>query len=385
MSIRFIPVTIFLLVIGVPAMGISNYTQTNNIPSASDIINSASHIPSATDNIINSSSNLTAEKNFTTAHNTTTPRENTESIDNKTDNRTVRRNDLTADNVTTTTATSKMSTSSASSFITSDIVINEVELNPSGDDAGHQWIELFNPSGKNVSISNYKIITSFESSKIDMPANATINAGETYLVRLDTQILSHAEILTLEDSLGKITDKTPSLVDRNDDYYTWQRIPDGYNEWKFASATPGELNDPGAAKNNSTSFSMYANSTASCLGSAGCAEGVVIRIVDASTLYVRVNGVIYKVNLALIEVPTKSEQGFIKATSFTRNLCLGSNVLVDQDDKLLASNGSVIAVVYCSGTNLNSELLNNGFAIIDKNQCGTSEFASQPWAKAYGC
>ncbi len=370
MSIRFIPLAVFLLVIGIPAAGIGNHMPSSNIPPANDITNS--------------DSNTTTNTSATITSNTIAHKENTGSVGNQADNRTATpRNDLVNNNVTTTTTTT--SATSPSSFITNEVMINEVELNPPGDDAGHQFIELYNPSGKSVSISNYKIMTSFESAEIGMPINATINAVDTYLIKLDAkQTLSHAEILTLVDSTGKIVDRTPMLVDRNDDDYTWQRVPDGFNEWKFALGTPGELNDPSAAKNNPI-FTTYDNSTVHCLGSAGCAEGVVIRVVDASTLYVRVNGIIYKVNLALIQIPTKSEQGSIDATSFTRNLCLGSSVLVDQDDKLLASNGSVIAVVYCSDTNLNSELLNNGFAIINKDQCGTSEFADQPWAKAHGC
>ena len=111
-----------------------------------------------------------------------------------------------------------------------------------------------------------------------------------------------------------------------------------------------------------------------------------IRIVDADTLYVRVNGKVYKVDFALTQVPAKGQKEFMEATSFTRGLCLGSDVLIDQDDNLLTSTGSsIIAVVYCSDINLNSELLDNGYATLNKDQCGTSEFASQPWAKDHGC
>ncbi len=351
----FAPLAIFLLAIGIPAAGVNASQQTDNI-TAGDIIDL---VGNATDSN-NTSSNAT-DNNDTDSNATASPppvNDNENNNDNATD---------------------------ASGFVANDIAINEVELNPRGSDAGQEWIELYNPTDVDINMSDFQITTSFKSSNIDLPKDAVIKAGETYVVELDEQTLSNtAEILVLENSTGKVVDRTPSLVDRNDDDRTWQRIPDGNNEWKFAADTKGELNDPTAAKSNTTR-SAYTNSTAQCLGSAGCAEGVVQRIVDGDTLYVSVNGTVYKIDLALITVPSRTDDGFIQSTSFTRSLCLGSNVLVDQDDGLLTSGGSVIAVVYCSSTNLNSELLDNGYATLNMDQCKTSEFASQPWAKDHGC
>ncbi len=132
---------------------------------------------------------------------------------------------------------------------------------------------------------------------------------------------------------------------------------------------------------------MYSGSeVAECHGSAGCIEGVATRIVDGDTLYVRSNSSVYKVDLALIEAPSRSEEGFSESTAFTRDLCLGSTVLVDQDDKLLTSaDSNIIAVVYCSSSNLNEELLDNGYVRLNMQQCSTSEFATDSWAEDHGC
>ncbi|MDQ4066699.1 MAG: hypothetical protein M3114_03835, partial [Thermoproteota archaeon] len=55
-----------------------------------------------------------------------------------------------------------------------------------------------------------------------------------------------------------------------------------------------------------------------------------------------------------------------------------------KDDILLTSTDSnIIAVVYCSSSNLNEELLNNGYAELDVQQCAKSEFANEPWVKDY--
>jgi endonuclease YncB( thermonuclease family) len=333
MRISFVGIFIFLLAIGIATTG--KYVQAENI-SASDSINL---------------------------------------VDNETGSSIVLRDNSVIDKVTNT-----------SSFFRSEIIINEVELNPPGDDSGEEWIELYNPTENDVSINNLKLMTSSESAEINLPKGAIIGGGETYLIKLEKQTLSNtAEVLTLINATNKNVDRTPPLVDTSDDDRTWQRLPDGYNEWKFAAGTPNKPNGYHNPSSNATYFA-YINPVAKCIrSSAGCAKGVVTRIVDADTLYVRINGKLYKVDLALTRVPAKSEQGFIEATSFTRNLCLGSEVLVDQDDKLLTSDGHIIAVVYCCDNNLNNELLNNGFATLNKVQCGTSGFASQRWAKDHGC
>lgn len=264
-----------------------------------------------------------------------------------------------------------------------NVMINEVELNPRGNDLGREWIELYNPSGTDVNISDFEIRTSFKSAAIRLPQGAGIEANETYVVELGTQILSNtAESLVLEDRSGKVINRTPSLVDRSDDGRTWQRIPDGDNEWQFAVGTKGELNHPGEQAGATRSARL---GSAECQGTAGCVDGMVTRIVDGDTLYVRVNGATYKVDLAIASAPARTESGYAESTSITRSLCLGSNALVDQDDEQLRSDTSIIAVVYCGSTNLNSELLDSGHAMVDMDQCGTSEFASQVWARDYGC
>ena len=263
------------------------------------------------------------------------------------------------------------------------IVINEVELNPRGNDLDQEWVELYNPSAVDVNISDFEIRSSFKSATIHLASEAEIEANGTYVVEIESQMLFNtAESLVLTNSLGQVIDRTPSLVDRSDDGRTWQRIPDGNNEWNFAAETRGDLNDPDEQAN--VTHSVRSGSM-KCQGTAGCAEGIAIRIVDGDTLYVRVNSTIYKVDLVLSSAPSMSEEGFRESTSFTRSLCLGSNVLVDQDDELLTSDTSVVAVVSCESTNLNSELLDTGYASLNLDQCKTSEFANQLWARERGC
>ena len=291
------------------------------------------------------------------------------------------------------------------------LMINEVELNPSGNDMEEEeWIELYNPTDVDINIGGFEITPSFQSPTIELPPDTVIEADETYVIELDRPMLSNTgESLVLANATGDIQDRTPSLVDRSDDDRTWQRIPDGNNEWQFVEGTEGNANgddgdDPDTpnaildSEENTQSNanddpdtlstildSVYSGSDVECLGSADCIEGMATRIVDGDTLYVRANSTVYKVDLALIEAPSRTEGMFVESTAFTRDLCLGSTVLVDQDDMLLTSNSGVIGVVYCSSINLNSELLDNGYAELETEQCATSEFANEPWVKDYGC
>ena len=272
------------------------------------------------------------------------------------------------------------------SFVTTGdtTLVNEVELNPRGDDMEEEWIELYNPSAVDINISNFEINPLFQSPTIELPPDAVIEAGETYVIELEGSPLSNTgESLVLANATGNIQDRTPSLVDRSDDDRTWQRVPDGNNEWQFLENTQGDLNAPDTLSR--ILENVYSGSDVECLGSAGCIEGVATRIVDADTLYVDVNGTVYKVDLALTGAPSRTEEMFLESTGFTRDLCLGSTVLIDQDDRVLTSNSDVVAVVYCSSSNLNNELLDNGYVKLETEQCTTSEFADEAWIRDNGC
>src|SRR5829696_5951365 len=313
---------------------------------------------------------------------------------------------------------SSSSSTSSPSITGQTVMINEIELNPPGEyDEGKEWIELYNPSDVDINIGNFEIGTASESATIELPPDAIIGAGKTYVIELKEQILSNTvDSLVLTNTAGDILDRTPSLVDRSDDDRTWQRIPDGNNEWQFLEGTEGNSNgdDSGDHSDNPTTTpdsventesnpnndpdtlsrlldSVYSRSKVAveCHGSAGCIEGVATRIVDGDTVYVESNSsTVHKVDLSLIKAPSRSEEGmFAESTTFTRDLCLGSTVLVDEDDMLSAStsDSDIVGVVYCSSTNLNSELLDNGYAKLEMEQCATSEFANEPWVKDHGC
>lgn len=265
------------------------------------------------------------------------------------------------------------------------ILINEVELNPLGSDYAAEWVELYNPSKVDTEIDGLQINTS-KSVLIELVTDDVIGAGETLVISVGNYSLSNvAEKLTLLNSSSlELVDSTPSLVDTMDSSHTWQRLPDGNENWEFLEESRGTLNDPSAENTNMTATDKTGISEG-CIGSAGCVEGVAIRIVDGGTLYVSADDAIYKVYLALVRTPDWYDDRSLDTTMFTRSLCLGSPVLVDQDDGQISEEGGVVASVYCSSIGLNEELLDNGLASLDGDQCELSEFAVSDWAQDHGC
>ncbi len=124
-----------------------------------------------------------------------------------------------------------------------------------------------------------------------------------------------------------------------------------------------------------------------CKGAASCFTGQVKKIVDGDTIDVSVNSETIRIRLALTNTPEKGQQLYKEAKQFTAKLCsVGSTALVDQDDgQKKGSYERMVAKVSCGAKALNAELLYAGLAVIMTEFCSVSEFATESWARDYGC
>ena len=130
-----------------------------------------------------------------------------------------------------------------------------------------------------------------------------------------------------------------------------------------------------------------------CKGAAVCFSGNVTKVVDGDTL--DVNGI--RIRLSLINTPEIGMKNYTEAKDLALKLCpVGSMALVDQDDgQTRRSYGRMIGEVYCNfkagvenltlTKNLSEEELKSGLAEMLTKYCASSEFASELWAKKYGC
>jgi len=122
---------------------------------------------------------------------------------------------------------------------------------------------------------------------------------------------------------------------------------------------------------------------ASCIGTKLCITGKVRAIIDGDTLLVDK----HKIRLSLVNTPEKNQKGFAEAKAFTAKVCpRGSLATFDQDDKQpIDKYERKVGKIICSGKNLNEELLSKGYAVILTQYCPKSEFATESWAKKFGC
>src|SRR5205807_2059162 len=107
---------------------------------------------------------------------------------------------------------------------------------------------------------------------------ATINAGGFYLFKVPSGLVSDiADRLVLRDATGMAISQTPFLIDRAHDDRTWQRVPDGSDQWRFQNQTQMRPNDPTTFMNSTSTAKQDSrlgrdNSSAYCTGNAGCVE-----------------------------------------------------------------------------------------------------------------
>lgn len=132
-------------------------------------------------------------------------------------------------------------------FGSGSIVINEVELNPSGDDRSQdilEWVELYNTEDKDADISGWSLVTTHGDREITrVPPGTTIPAKGFYIQLgpgMGEQWLDNEyESVVLRDRSGSDVGRTPELTDSRDDSCAWSRYPDGSPYWEFMVSSRG--------------------------------------------------------------------------------------------------------------------------------------------------
>lgn len=134
---------------------------------------------------------------------------------------------------------------------TNHVVINEVDINPPGDDSASitEWVELYNPTNSDIDLGDWKIASTTVLKKtMTIPSGTIIKSGQflTYSYQ-NLWFTDSNESVELRDKNGLVIDKTPMLADIQNDFTSWQRIYDGYDldtlyDWKFTKSTAGSSN-----------------------------------------------------------------------------------------------------------------------------------------------
>ena len=131
------------------------------------------------------------------------------------------------------------------------VVINEIDINPPGDDSKRvfEWIELYNPTNATVDVGGWSI-------------GATTGIKTTYKIAEGTKLKSGgfdifaygplwfpdtSSVIQLKNKDGTIIDATPPLRDIEDGLKSWQRATDGLDtdsstDWVFRTSNAGSSN-----------------------------------------------------------------------------------------------------------------------------------------------
>jgi len=138
-----------------------------------------------------------------------------------------------------------------SNSLATHVVINEIDINPPGSDsrAISEWVELYNPTDKEVYIGNWEIASTTVLKKTMIIFDGTTIKPEQHL-KYQYQSVWFTDVgerVELRDDSGNIVDETPTLSDLANDFSSWQRIYDGFdtdssNDWEFKTSTAGSTN-----------------------------------------------------------------------------------------------------------------------------------------------
>jgi len=141
-------------------------------------------------------------------------------------------------------------------MITDYVVINEVDTNPFGDDslAISEWVELYNPTDSDVDLSGWEIASTTVLKKTLTIPDGTIISPDQIMIFTYTKIwfTDSSELVELRNSSGDVIDKTPSISDMKNDFFSWQRSYDGHTDWEFSLSNAGGSNGKLMSSDNSS-------------------------------------------------------------------------------------------------------------------------------------
>jgi hypothetical protein len=152
-----------------------------------------------------------------------------------------------------------------SSHSADHIVINEVDINPPGDDSKlvSEWVELYNPTNKTVDLGGWSIAATTgtkttykiaEGMKLKSGGYLTFAHGPLWFP--DT-----SSLVQLKNKNATVIDTTPILRDIENNLKSWQRITDGLDtdssaDWIFRTSNAGSSNGKISSTTGAESLSI---------------------------------------------------------------------------------------------------------------------------------
>ncbi|MBI2127762.1 MAG: lamin tail domain-containing protein, partial [Nitrosarchaeum sp.] len=190
---------------------------------------------------------------------------------------------------------------------TDHVVINEIDINPPGDDAKSitEWVELYNPTSSKVDIGGWQIAsTTILKKTMIIPSGTFIEPGKFLTFSHQSLWFTDTnELVELKDENGVVVDKTPLLSDMKNDFSSWQRTSDGYDldntdDWKFVISTAGSSNGKliVAEDKEGVSVSISSNKSSYLFGETATIQGNVSKQIFIVKPYYHADQILVKIS-----------------------------------------------------------------------------------------
>jgi hypothetical protein len=187
------------------------------------------------------------------------------------------------------------------------VVINEIDINPPGDDAKSvtEWIEIYNPTNSKIDIGGWQIAsTTILKKTMTLPSGTFIEPGQFLTFSYQSLWFTDTnELVELKDKNGVVVDKTPLLSDMKNDFSSWQRTYDGYDldstsDWKFATSTAGSSNGKIviSEEKDDVTVSVSSNKSSYLFGDTAIIQGTVSKQVFIVKPYYHADEIIIKIS-----------------------------------------------------------------------------------------
>jgi len=188
-----------------------------------------------------------------------------------------------------------------------NVVINEIDTNPPGNDAKsiNEWIELYNPTNSKIDIGGWQIAsTTILKKTMTIHSGTFIEPGQFLTFTYQSLWFTDSnELVELKDKNGTSVDSTPLLSDMKNNFYSWQRIHDGYDlnalgDWKFAISTTGASNGKliVAEEKENVTVSVSMNKLSYLLGDTAVIKGTVSKQISLLKPYFHPDKIIIKIS-----------------------------------------------------------------------------------------
>lgn len=103
-----------------------------------------------------------------------------------------------------------------------DVVIVEVEPNPSGADSGNEWVRLFNTGPEEADLSGWTLSSTGGDARTHELSGTVPRCGGVTVILPGQFIDNSQDLLILYDASGNAVDSTPAISDTGNDSWTWK-------------------------------------------------------------------------------------------------------------------------------------------------------------------